>query len=144
MAKVSRRNSLARGRAWPVTTLDVRAGLVDLFDAVSLIWHDTEKPLDDVIWVNWSSESSRHPQSFAADENSVTVWICATRSDVANVVGDTLRSRVFPELAEWVRAAFEADESWQALDHSKTWSGLEGETTTRTHDQSPKRLKRSV
>jgi hypothetical protein len=143
MAKVSRRGSLARGRAWPVATADVKDALGDLFDAVSLVWYDRAEPQDDVAWVNWHSEASRHPRAFAADENSATVWLVPSSTDEAGDVGELLRAQVLPQVAEWLRYADGQDEAWQALNHSKSWSIRGGELTIRAHDQSPKPLKDS-
>ena len=139
MPMASRRNSLARGRAWPVTTPDLRDALGDLLDAVSLVWYDTTNSGDDSVWVSWKSEASRHPRAFAADENSAAIWLTPANADEAETVGDLLRGQVLPQIVEWLTNAFDQDEDWQARDHAKYWTVRGGELTTRTHDQSPRR-----
>jgi hypothetical protein len=139
---VSRRNSLARGRAWPVTTGDIRNALGDLFDAVSLIWYDSDHLRDDPVWAHWKTEASRHPSAFAADRNTITVWLTPTSAGEAGAIGGVMRDQILPQLVEWLEYSFDQDVSWQARNHSKRWTVRNGQVTTETHDQSPKRIKR--
>ncbi len=135
MAKVSRRNSLPRGLRWPIATNDLRRGLGDLYDDVSVVWFD-QPDADDQVSVNWKSEEHRWPRAFAPDENSATVWVRPTTTDQVDVVGDALRGVVLPELADWLSEAFAASEQWQALDHSKRWTVRSCTVDSTTHDES--------
>ena len=136
MALTSRRASLLRGRKWPLSTLDLREGLGDLFDAVSIVWHDT--PADPyALWVSWNGEASRAPT-----ETSVAVWITGADAAVAESTGAILRTEVLPELVTWLTAAFDEGDSWQALNHAKWWTVGVDRVTSREHDESPRRNRR--
>ena len=138
MPGVTRRKSLDRGWAWPLTTADVRDGLGDLFDAVSLRWEDFNKRSDYVAWVTWMPELSRYDP----DQNSATIRLTPVRSDETDVIGDFLRAQILPELADWLQDAFEHEDSWQALIHSKHWTVEDGRVVSKSHDASPSRSKR--
>lgn len=140
MAKASRRNPLARGWAWPVTTGDLRAGLGNFFDEVGLVWFDTADD-DDHVWVSWKPDNDRHPGAFATDDNSMTVWVSPVDADVAQQVHDLICVEVLPDLSGWIRDAMSRDSEWQLRSHSKRWrigDGLRFGRMTNLRDTAPR------
>jgi hypothetical protein len=135
MAKASRRSSLARGRSWPITTSDLRAGLGDTFDEVGLVWYETDED-DDLVWVSWKPDADRHPESFAADDNSMTIWVAPVDVEVAQQTHDLICSEVLPSVREWIRDAISREIEWQSRSHSKRWRVADGSVSSRTHDES--------
>jgi hypothetical protein len=139
MVGPSRRTSLPRGRSWPVATADVRNALGDLFDSATVVWFEPTSPTDDLLWVRWTPETPRRPST--ANENTVAVWIAPANKSDAEAIGDALRDEALPQLAQWILDAFERDDSWQALSHSRRWKLRDGVMVADSHDESPKRLK---
>jgi hypothetical protein len=131
---VGRRGHPPIGSAWPITVGELRESLGEgVFAQVSQVWHPSSA---DLISVRWSAEGFRRPESFAADAESVAIWIGVVGVDAAQSTSDLLCEDILPEIREWIRDAYAADDRWQGLDHSVSWTLVEGEITKRTHDES--------
>jgi hypothetical protein len=125
-------------RAWPLSTNDLRLALGDVFDDVTLVWHDSEFA-SPTVSARWAPDWERRSRSHFSDDTSIAIWIYGVADKVAAETGQTLRQVVLAELAQWVQQADRADEEWQGRGHSKDWLVENGNVTTRVHDAARRR-----
>ncbi|WP_093878429.1 hypothetical protein [Streptomyces sp. TLI_105] len=119
----ARNRRLPRHRAWPLTTTDIDECLGPHMSRVTdlrfLTGHDSGTIVLGAAWVAPNRRDygrSIHPDTvgFRIDVHPVEATDrAATRA--------VLRAQALPQLHAWITQAIAADETWQWVDHQRSW-----------------------
>ncbi|MFA6135670.1 MAG: hypothetical protein WC869_16800 [Phycisphaerae bacterium] len=115
------RPALAPHLAWPVSNAELRAALGDYYERVRVVRTQWDKQgSSDPLSVSWHAERAEMPGW--SKDRTPDVWIRPIEREGREAVRELLLRDVLPDLARWLREAFEAPQTWRDTRHERRWS----------------------